>query len=652
MGDWDPLEITGSANFEIVAAAKKREIKNILKSYVGFFDPFCELIQNAMDAVDIRKTTSGSDDYQKKIWIEINLKSNTLTVVDNGIGFTEDQFKTFLSPSISFKNTKTTRGNKGVGATYLAYGFNYLEIETKTNSYSSNSNILNGRAWVDDEETKIARPTVRVVDTTSEYMSRIDQGSRFTLKFIGNVRPKDLGWISATTAEQWRYLLLIKTPLGAILKEDLSSNVTFSIKVIDADGNESLLEDQSCKYIFPHNVIKACAKISDITQAQASLLASGKDASKLPPKFKKLNGVYDYWDSDELQKLVLNSDDKQLIENYDIWAYGFFCYSAVRVLDKFNDETAKLRSGRRILRGGLQLATNGMPQGELITIPLTSNIGYQNQSHIVIHLSNADPDLGRKGFQPELQKLSEKLSVGIVTKLKHWRGQMLTDKGPGTSHQEELDIDEWINSQKEHEKLKPMCLKNKNFFVPINDVSISAEPKSEQDVVALFNQLLAGGVIRGIKVMASSSHKQYDGLFRYHLTPPVENHLFDHANNPLGVEEIRFKDRFVSKPYVLEFKHGFDQLMTDFDNDEKSESSINLVVVWDLQERYKERYQVVPLLHPDNIHLREFHGVTHELHDDHTGQKRMDLVVLSELISYLNDASKEADNQYKKYLAS
>lgn len=646
---WDPLEIQGSATSEIVAAAKKREIKNILKSYVGFFDPFCELIQNSMDAVDLRRHQAQSTEYKPKLLIDINLKTNTLMVSDNGIGFSEDQFKTFLSPSISFKNSKNTRGNKGVGATYLAYGFNNLEIETKTDNYSANTQILNGRAWVDDEDASVARPTVKSSAGPSQ-LSGVDRGSRFSLRFEGNVRPKNLGWIGATTAEQWRYLLLIKTPLGQITQPGTSNQLSFDLKVTDENGQESTLTDQACDYVFPHTVIKASVRVSDITAEQLSLIAQGKDPSKLPPKFKKLNGVYEFWGAHELLAMATNDEDKALITKYGVWAYGYFCYSAVRVFDKFNDETANLRKGQRILRGGLQLATNAMPQGELITIPLTSNIGYQNQSHIIVHLSNADPDLGRKGFQPELQKLSERLSASIVNKLKGWRGQLLNDSGPGTEHQEELNIDEWINAQKEHEKSHPIQLKNPNFFVPINEVSISAEPKSEQDVVALFNQLLAGGVIRGIKVMASSSHKQYDGLYRYHLAAPIINHIYDKDKNRLGVEETKMAEGFTTKPYILEFKHGFDQLMTDFDNEEKSESSIHLAVVWDMQSRYKERYQVVPLLHPDNIHLRHFHGVTHELHDDHSGQKRMDVIVLSELISYLNDPSVEIHNQNKKYM--
>lgn len=626
---------------------KKREIKNILKSYVGFFDPFCELIQNSMDAVDIRSNNFPLDNYVKKICIDINIKNNTLTVTDNGVGFSEDQFKTFLSPSISFKNSKSTRGNKGVGATYLAYGFNNLEIETKTDNYRANTRIINGRAWVDDDEASVARPTVTNIEPQSSLLDSFDRGSRFTLKFEGNVRPKNLSWIGANTAEQWKSLLLIKTPLGQIIDKKSSSDVLFELSVTDDKGVLTTLLDQKCEYIFPHKVIKACVSISEITAAQQELLSKGRDASKLPPKFKKLNGVYDYWDSNTLKDIVQSNEDKELIDKFGIWAYGFFCYSAVRVFDRFNDETAGLRRGQRILRGGLQLATNAMPQGELITIPLTSNIGYQNQTHVIVHLSNADPDLGRKGFQPELQKLSERISVGIVNRLKAWRSNLLVDSGPGSTHQENLNIDDWINQQKKHEQDKPINLKNPNFFVPINEVSISAEPNSEQDVVALFNQLIAGGVIRGIKIMAASSHKQYDGLYRYHLNKPLSNHMYDKNKNPLGIENPVLSEDFVSKPYVLEFKHGFDGLIEEFESSEKTESSINLAIVWELQNRFKERYQAVPLLHPDNIHLRQFHGVTHELHDENTGDKRMDLIVLSELISYLNDATQEELNQEK-----
>lgn len=62
--EWDPLDIQGSESEEILAAARKREIDNILKSYVGFYDPFAELLQNALDAVDLRASNLEEEEYQ------------------------------------------------------------------------------------------------------------------------------------------------------------------------------------------------------------------------------------------------------------------------------------------------------------------------------------------------------------------------------------------------------------------------------------------------------------------------------------------------------------------------------------------------------------------------------------------------------------
>lgn len=647
---WDPLEIQGSDTTEIVAASRKREIRNILKSYVGFFDPFCELIQNSLDAIDMRQRHLNESGYSKKLWITINLKDNVLSVTDNGIGFKEEHFRMFLSPSISFKNARDTRGNKGVGATYLAYGFNYLQMGTKTPDFSMVAEIQRGREWVDDDEATVARPTVKPTgEMLDPHFTSVDRGSTFALRFTGNVRPRDLSWIGATDASQWKTLLLVKTPLGQVVKRSDSPDATFDLFVINRMGEPSQLLDQQCQYVFPHTVIKACARLADVLNEQQRLLAAGRDSSKLPAKFKGLNAIFDEWSTDSLKGLVLSDDEKAFLETYSVWAYGFFCYSAPKVLDKFSDDIAKLRKGQRVIRGGLQLATNTMPQGELITIPLTSNIGYQNQAHIVVHLSNADPDLGRKGFQPELQRLGERIAVGLVTKLKQWRHLLLTDRGPGGSHSEELALDDWVTSQKEYEQSHPIKLTNEHFFVPVNEISITAQPNSEQDVVALFNQLIAGGVIRGIRMMATSSHQQYDGLFRFHLRPPMSNHFYDEQSNPLGIESTPNPESFVSKPYVLEFKHCFDALISDFENEEKSESSMNLAVVWEMGQRYRERYQAVSLLLPDNRHLRQFHGLTHELHDDNTGEKRMDVIVLSDLISYLNDRGVETLKQNSVY---
>ncbi|WP_279496895.1 hypothetical protein [Aeromonas veronii] len=87
-----------------------------------------------MDAVD-RRALSGENGYKRKLWLTIDLLENSFSITDNGVGFNEKEFKAFLAPNISFKNGGSTRGNKGVGATYIGYGFDYLQFGTKGNGH-------------------------------------------------------------------------------------------------------------------------------------------------------------------------------------------------------------------------------------------------------------------------------------------------------------------------------------------------------------------------------------------------------------------------------------------------------------------------------------------------------------------------------------
>ena len=102
---WDPLDIANRSDLEILTAAEKREIKNILKSYVGTYDPMSELIQNAMDAVEKRQAADPT--FTPKLDIVIDLAENSFQVIDNGTGFDREQFRAFMAPNISFKKEAT-----------------------------------------------------------------------------------------------------------------------------------------------------------------------------------------------------------------------------------------------------------------------------------------------------------------------------------------------------------------------------------------------------------------------------------------------------------------------------------------------------------------------------------------------------------------
>ena len=633
---WDPLLSGVEADTEIISAAIKRQIKNILKSYVGMYDSFSELIQNAMDAVDRRANLLKEPDFQKKLWLTIDLSDNSFSITDNGIGINEKEFKSFLAPNISFKDGGKTRGNKGVGATYIGYGFDYLQFGTKGNGYDFVGELAGGRDWVEDFKGIKTRPVVVESKAEDINFSKIARGSTFKIKFGGeHTRPKDLSWYTATTPEQWLYLLLIKTPLGAVdYLEDENSIIKFDLRVIDKKGASRVLTDNDAKYMHPHSKIKASVDLKEVQKYQQALIAKGADASAIPQKYKKSNGIYEFFSTEDIISFRPNDDKfmERIIE-YEVEAYGYFTYSTA-VWDQLNDVHAKLRKGYRVLKGGLQLANNNMIQGELISIPLTSNIGYQNQCHIIVHFKNADPDLGRKGFQPELKDAAEKTSVAIVNRFKKWRSLLKADSGVKPDMERELELHEWIRKQELHESNNPLVLNNKNFFAPINEISITSEPQSEQDVIVLFNQLIAGGVIRGLKLLATSQVKQYDGVYKYVVKEPFSNHEYEKIYNPLGVERSHFFKEHVSAPKVLEYKYNLDALIQEFETEYKNEKDIHLAVAWEMGSGWKKNYEVISYLDLENLHHRNYHGLTHMLN---SGTTKFHVIILKELIDYLND---------------
>ena len=295
-----------------------------------------------------------------------------------------------------------------------------------------------------------------------------------------------------------------------------------------------------------------------------------------------------------------------------------------------------------------------MPQGELLTIPLKRNIGRQNQAHILIHYDNCRADLGRKGFQKELVEFSQSVAKKIIEKkITAVRKYMRKASGGPGNLARTQKVDNWKEKFKLHEEQYPLDIKTDCFFLPLKKISITSQPTREQDVIALFNQLLAGGVIRGIRIMSTNEHFTYDGMFRIAIEKPFENYIYDEQINPLGVDKdsqiFGDDELFISSPKILEYKFSLDGLIEDIESDEKNTNDIDLVVAWETGELYQQNYYITSLIDPDNMYLREFHGVTHTMYNINSNQKELDLIILSELMDMLVDKNVAIERQKEKY---
>lgn len=417
--EFDPLEAKSSNGSEAATQALKREISNILSSYVGWYDPFCELIQNALDSVDSResglKKLGQKTDYQKFIHILIDIQNNKLTVTDNGIGLNKDQFHQFLAPSFSFKSGKT-RGHKGVGATYVAYGFNYLQIASKSEGFNVIGKILGARNWLLDPapsgNPKVAPDNSPLND--AEF-GKIDRGVSITVGFDETTHPKKLDWIQTNDATNWYKILCIKTGLGSIQPND---DIKVRVTVISNFGKRTEFEKTGTCYHWIHKEGSKSASYKDIIDTEKKLFEKQGASFRHPDKISNLDFVYESWTTDELVEALgknLDQSELELLKAHTPLISVEFGYTA-KLWQKFN-ESLNLRSNYRVMNSGIQLAANNMPQGEPIQIPLNRNIGRQNQLHFLIHFENYSPDMGRKGFHRELTDFAKEVSRKITEQL-------------------------------------------------------------------------------------------------------------------------------------------------------------------------------------------------------------------------------------------
>ena len=84
---FDPLEYKVSKSSDGAIGAIKREIENILSSYVGWYDPFCELIQNSLDSVEARAELEKSAGTQAEYKPTVRILERFPVSLNLAVGF-------------------------------------------------------------------------------------------------------------------------------------------------------------------------------------------------------------------------------------------------------------------------------------------------------------------------------------------------------------------------------------------------------------------------------------------------------------------------------------------------------------------------------------------------------------------------------------
>lgn len=362
----------------------------------------------------------------------------------------------------------------------------------------------------------------------------------------------------------------------------------------------------------------------------------------LKNEFKDLRAIHDIWGHtkllDENLKLKLTDDEQELVQKNQICVYGCMVDST-KFFDAVNKDIGL--NNRKIMQGGIQLATDSMPQGELITIPLGRYTGYQRTTLIIVHFKNGNPDMGRKTFQPELKALAEKIAIRITNLFISYIDYLRPDSGEDLNIIGDKQQFDWLQ-----EKLSWRERNQLNYESIHPNFTYLCAAKEEQDVIAIYHQLVGAGIIKGLYFYRTAYNERYDGLYEYKY--PNENFLYTNENL-LGVRDDMPIPAH-SSPQIIEYKFDFEAVLRDIDKDKKKFELMRLVVCWKASGEYKGDIILKSLLLKNEGNVRINFGATHfgYLPGKYSTHK-IEVIVLEELLNYIIDPEAEIINQKRKY---
>lgn len=607
-----PLVVPSGVNAMSIA---KTNLRGIIDSYHGDWDFLIELLQNALDALDLKFNEGKETSEKPEIEIVINEKSGTVRVSDNGIGLSPEKAKMVLYPNYTDKpyyqsqgSKRSLRGHKGVGLTFLAFGFNLLRYCSKRDKEFFSGQISGARSWVDSEESNDP-PKVTPSDYCPEFLDGRVSGTSVEV-LIGSsfFQRLSLTWLG------WHYIIRCLTAVGYCDINKLftwNKRVSVILKIIDVNGAkvnppEGYSDAIPLEYFYPDNVLSSCNL--------DEYFLKYPDRTEVPRVERgKYEALYVKWDTDKIEEVLFakgNIEDEQsnrysqylFTKSHLPTIYAMFTHSQ-RVWKDRLDEGYSSDRRRKYWRAGIQVVTQQMPTGQVQEVSLPFRGGNRGRFFMLVELPDAKPDYGRKGFKADINAYVQFVASELTMEY-FMRNRVLLKPTSvahgGTPIDAEALADQRIQEVQELPDLA------------VSVLNIKKEPQYENDVIALFSELAAREYIRGFEILSVSSGTQYDGVVNYRFAKNRDRLIYHQINNPLGISKARIPQADLLGKN-LEFKKSLVDLISDFDEEVKNPLKVRFVVTWDEGDITGSGYEIINLLDKDNYELRTFHGETHQL---------------------------------------
>jgi hypothetical protein len=607
----------------------RRTIRGVLESYNTNYDPLAEIVQNSMDALEDAAIQELPPPYFLEITID--LKDNTIAVLDTGVGMSQAHVCEAFAPSATWKDlpyvaTKRGerypyRGYKGVGLTFLAYGTDDIKIHSRQNGQTIKGRMKNGRDWATGNIT--SAPILKV-DPEATPLDKYKRGTYIKVQFSKKTKPAILSSLGSAWTH-WAAIIRTRTAAGQVLiGQDPLASFKVRLSLVTKDGLKSKHEIDPVFY-YPHLVARNPPfRFLDV----AKYHQENPNVVDHRPEAKLQDAVYLWWHTDEIKHRLGEekaSDFAKELAEFKPSLYAFRPYQS-QVWSEIN-EVATQQSRTHHFGPGLVLAVNHQRIAEAIRIKTSRSEFLAERVFVLVHFERASPDQGRKTLQPGVTELAQLAADEAVQFLAKQTG-LLRPAGQKTTAAQravERDHEDWVDNVKAHARENPLT---------IPPVSYASMPLEEQDVVGLFHQMSALGIFPGLKIFATSAGHTYDCYLQFVFKKDVQNLRYVADGNPLGLSSDVLtpgETSFVTKGLTVEFKNSLDSLIEELNSPlkRKSFNHIDICVCWNVTD--KSRWYILDLITEGNLHERQFPGVTHVLRKE--GESHViQVVVLEEIV--------------------
>lgn len=599
------------------ASNHKLIIQDIFAMYHHRWDIIGETIQNAVDSVltTAEQFAQFDPDYEPRIKITYDARTREIIVGDNGVGIPSEDVRKIAAPHVSSKTpSEATRGEFGVGLTFVAFSSNDFKLESLYKNTKSTLKIKNGYSWTMDEEDKENAE----IFFDSESIS--SEENSYTKVYVKPIRFPEY------TLPQLKYILQRHTAIGdfwSCFKKE-NGRIKVDLVYIGEDGQRKE-ENVPNKFWHPAEFLNQIrVDTVDLVDVKKEV-EKGKE-SAMP------NWIgFGLTDKDTLQE-----------GSKDFTYYALFCrisyYSQlsenIGLLSptvEEDEESVATQHEVETVSSGIFMSKKGMPLGAIVDPPRKVLAGFWRMIFIIINCDSLRTEPGRKKLHIDDERLVKLVAGKVYDKLVKYHHYVIPRDPDEASESLLRDVDKTIDTVKTHRQ-------NHKLINPANKIQIYVDPVNEQTLIALFHELVGAGVLKGYKAHRLSATETYDGIYEYKIEKShIGNEHWNEWLQSFNAKERREIDKngfYFVDLMIVEFKKHLEDIIKDFLQKTKYHPHIKLIVTWDAdKDSIKRRGWLLEDLPQSK---QKFYGARWRLRPSAEGQTRgilaTDVLVLKDFL--------------------